>query len=345
MNPQKIHIDKKRILFHSVFWLSWIISFTIIQSIGSGAHQYFVWLMYYVITLPIFVTHTYLIAYWLLPETFFKGKIWLALAGISVLLVVFSVIELIVSNELVFGVFDKSKMFEKGYLSLPNIIISGIGNHYIILVFLAIKVWQSWYYSKNQTAGLMQIKMETELEIYRYQLQPKLILAMVEELETISGKEPEKLPQLIVKMSGFLNHFLFEVKDELIPLSLEVNLISEFIDIHKFAIGNCCNFSLIVNGNLQAHVCPPLLLLPFINSALKVVYNCNNSFESTVIIKAEKKYLLFTFTFWSEEDFSLINNNDLEIIRKRLMFNFPSKHRIVESTDANFTEISVEIFN
>ncbi len=319
--------------------------FTLIQSIGSGVHQYFVWLMYYVITLPIFVTHTYLIAYWLLPQTFFKGKIGLALAGMLIFLLAFSVIELIVSNEFVFSVFDKSKMQNKGYLNLSNIIFSGIGNHYIILVFLAIKVWQSWYYSNNQTAGLMQIKMETELEIYRFQLQPKLILAMVEELETINKIEPGKLSQMIVKMSGFLNHFLFEVKDELIPLSLEVKLISEFIDIHKFALGERCEFSLIVNGNLQAHVCPPLLLLPFINSALKVVYNCNNSFESTVIIKAEKKYLLFTFTFWSEEDFSLINNTDLEIIKKRLIFNFPSKHRIIESTDANFAEISLEIFN
>ena len=344
MKTTKIHIDKNRILLHSAFWMSWILLFTFIQSFGGNTHQYCVWLMYYLITLPIFVVHTYLIAYWLLPKTFFKGKFLPAIAGIFLFLIIFSVLELVVSNEIVFSIFDKSKMFGKGYLNLSNIIISGIGNHYIILIFLAIKVWQSWYYSKNQTDGLLQIKMETELEIYRFQLQPKLILAMVEELETISGKEPEKLPQLIVKMSGFLNHFLFEVKDELIPLELETKLISEFIDIHKFAIGERCNFSFIVNGNLQAHVCPPLLLLPFINGALKVVYDCNNLFESTVIIKAEKKYLLFTFTFWSEHDFSLINMEDLEIIKKRLLFNFPAKHRIIENTDANFAEFSLEIF-
>lgn len=341
----KIHIDKKSILLHSVFWLGWIISFTIIQSLGSDIHQYFVWLMYYVITLPVFIAHTYIIAYWLLPETFFKGKILLAFAGVVVLLIVFSVIELVVSNEFVFKVFDKSKMFEPGYLNPANIIISGIGNHFIIFVFLAIKVGQSWYFSKNETADLMQIKMETELEIYKYQLQPKLILTMIEELETITRKEPEKLPQMIIQMSGFLNYFLFEVKDELIPLSLEVKLINEFLDFHKHAIGERLHSSFIVNGNLQAHVCPPLLLLPFINSAIKIVYKCNNSFESTVIIKAEKKYLLFTFTFWSEDDFKLVNNNDLETIKKRLLFNFPSKYRIVENTDANFAELSLEIFN
>lgn len=301
--------------------------------------------MYYIITLPVFAVHTYLVAYWLLPETFFKGKIWLAFAGVFILLIIFSVIELVVSNELVFRIFDKSKMFAPGYLNPANIIISGIGNHYIILVFLAIKVGQSWYMSQNQTAGLIQIKMETELEIYKFQLQPKLILSLVEELDLVSQNQPDKLPQMIINTSSFLNHFLFDVKDELIPLSLEAKLTGEFLDIHKHALGSRLNSSFIVNGNLQAHVCPPLLLLPFINSSIKIVYSCNNSFESTVIIKAEKKYLLLTFTFWSEDDFKLTDSETSEITRKRLMFSFPSKHRIIENVDANFAELSLEIFN
>ena len=330
---------------HSAFWLTWLVSFTIIQSIGEGGRVWFVWLMYYIITLPVFVVHTYILAYWLLPQTFFKGKLWLALFGSFVLLIIFSVIELVVSNELVFKVFDESKTFAQGYLNPTNIIISGIGNHYIILVFLAIKVGQSWYSSRNQTAGLMQIKMETELEIYRYQLQPKLILTLVEELEMTTEKQPDRLPEMIIKTSGFLNHFLFDVKDELIPLHLEVKLIGDFLDIHKHAIGSRLNSSFIVNGNLQSHVCPPLLLLPFINSAIKLVYGCNNSFESTVLIKAEKKYLLLTFTFWSENDFRLLHKGETEITKQRLMFSFPSKHRIIENVDDNFAELSLEIFN
>ena len=289
--------------------------------------------------------HTYLIAYWLLPKTFFKGKFLFSILGLLVLLVVFSVTELVVSNEFIFRIFDKSKMFDPGYLNPANIIISGIGNHFIILVFLAIKVGQSWYYSKNETADLMQVKMETELEIYKFQLQPKLILAMIEEMETITRNEKDKLPQMIIKMSGFLNYFLFEVKDELIPLSLEVRIIEEFLDFHIHALDKRFSSSYIVNGNLQAHVCPPLLILPFINSAIKIAYNCNNSFESTVIIKAEKKYMLFSFTFWSESDFTLVNNEDMTTIKKRLQFSFPSKYRIIENTDANFVELSLEIFN
>jgi hypothetical protein len=100
----------------------------------------------------------------------------------------------------------------------------------------------------------------------------------------------------------------------------------------------------MVSGNLKSYVIPPLLLLPFINSAIKLVYECNKTFESTVLIKAEKKYLLFSFSFWSESDFNLNDHENDVMTRKRLKYSFPGKHRLIENIDANFREYSLEIF-
>lgn len=345
MKDLKFNINKTDLLLHSAFWLAWIVVFTLIQSIGGAPSVYLTWLMYYIITLPVFVIHTYLIAYWLLPVTFFKGKYPLAGLGLFILLVIFSAIELVVSNELVFKNFSKEMMFAPGYLNPVNIIVSGIGNHYIILVFLAIKAGLSWYNSKTETAGLLQTKTETELEIYRYQLQPKLILTLMEELEIVEAKSPEKMAEMIIKISGFLNGFLFEVKDELIPLTLEARLTKEFLSIHQHALGRRLKNNVAVSGNIQAHVCPPLLLVPFISNVLKMVYKCNISFESTVLIKAEKKYVLLTFSFWSENDFRLPETEVEQIIKKRLMFSYPGKHRIIDNVEENFAELSIEIFD
>ncbi len=340
----KINIDKNRIILHTIFWFVWVVSFTIIQSVGNNINEWFMWLMYYVITLPIFIIHTYLIAYWLLPKLFFTRRYWLFIAGIFLLLILFSVIELIISNELVFKVFGSNSAFPPGYLNLKNIIISGIGNHYIILVFFAIKAGRSWYSVQNKKDELLQTKMETDLEIYHYQLQPKLVLTLIEELEILSDKSPEKAPDMIVKTSNFLNHFLFEGKEDLLPLTTEVKLIEEFLSIHEYALEGRLTSNFVVNGMLQSFVVPPLLLIPYINCAIKLAYQCNNSFESTVIIKAEKKYLLFTFTFWSEKEFQLFDNENIEVTKKRLKHNYPGKHRLIENIDDNFREVSLEIF-
>ena len=344
MNLHKINIDKKTAFLHTVFWLSWIVSFTIIQSLGNGGNQWLVWFAYYIITLPIFVAHTYIIAYILLPFTFFKGRyLWFAF-GFIILLILFSIIELIVSNEFVFKLLDASKVFESGYLDFKNIIISGIGNLYIVFVFLAIKAGRWWYLSENKKEELLQTKMETDLEIYRYQLQPNLIYTLISELEQLSEKDPTKAPEMIVRISYFLNRFLYEGKEEMLPLELEAKLIEEFLEIHKKALEGRLNSNFIVNGILKSFVVPPLLLIPFINSAIKLAYECNNSFDSTVIIKAEKKYVLFSFTFWSDKEFRLSDQENIEITKKRLRYSYPGKHRLIENIDENFREISLEIF-
>jgi two-component system, LytTR family, sensor kinase len=339
------HIDKTEIALHTLFWTTWVISFTLVQSLGNGIEQYFVWFMYYLITLPIFVVHTYLIAYWLVPEAFFKRRYGLFILGIAVFLVVFSVIELVVSNKLVFKIFDPSKVFLPGYLNLKNIVISGIGNHYIILVFLAIKAGRTWYSAKSIKDELVRSNQETELEIYRYQLQPRLVLSLMEELEQITETEAEKSPEMIIKISNFLNRFLYEGSEDLIPLTLEVQLVEDFLEIHKHAVGERFASNFIVNGKLGTYVVPPLLLLPLLNDAIKIVYECNDSFESTVIIKGEKKYLLFSFSFWSEKEFRITANENIEITRKRLNYSFPGRFRLIENVDDNFREFSIEIFS
>lgn len=339
-----LHIAKQRYLLHVIFWLAWVVSFTFIQTLNEGVDSLMVWLMYYLITLPVFIVHTYLITYWLLPKTFFNGRyLWFAV-GILVLLVTFSVIELLVSNYLVYLFFDQSRMFKPGFLNIKNIIISGVGNHYIILVFLAIKAGSSWYRTEYQKEELLRSNLETELEIFQYQLQPKIVLALMNELEVFTTKGTEHAPEMIINISNFLNHFLYEGREELISLEQDVQLLEEFMAIHNHALGKRLTSNFIVNGNLKSYVVPPLLLLPFINSAIKIAYECNENYESTVIIKAERKYLLFSFTFWSENNFTIVNDEDNKITYQRLHYNFPGKHRMVENVDDNFREFSIEIY-
>lgn len=335
----------KRVLLHAVFWLTWVISFTIVQSLGYGIHQYFVWLVYYVVTLPVFMVHTYLIAYVLLPLVRDRGNYFLFFLGIVIFLPVFSVIELVVSNELVFKSFDIDKSFSPGYLNLKNILVSGVGNHYIILVFFAIKAGRSWYSSQNRKDELLQLKMETELEIYHYQLQPRVVLTLMEELEEVTKHDDKKSPEMIEKISGFLSYFLFEGGEELIPLQQEVRMIGEFLEIHKYALGDRLKSNFIADGNLNPFVVPPFLLLPFLNDAIKLVYECNEPFESAVLIKGGKKKLLYSFTFWSRKEFGLKDDENMETTKKRLNYTFPGKFRLVETIDENFREISLEIFH
>jgi LytS/YehU family sensor histidine kinase len=171
-----------------------------------------------------------------------------------------------------------------------------------------------------------------------------MVLSLMEELEITAEKEPARSPEMIIQISNFLNDFLPTGKEELIPLKSEIKLLEDFLVIHKQVLGTRLSSNFIVNGNLNPYVIPPLLLLPFINSAIKVAYKCNDSYESNVIIKAERNYLLLSFTFWSEQPFKINDKSNSKITRERLNYTFPGKYRLLENVDDNFKEISIEIF-
>ena len=45
-----------------------------------------------------------------------------------------------------------------------------------------------------------------------------------------------------------------------------------------------------------------------------------------------------------KKNFVLTNNEYFEITKKRLNYNYPGKHRLIENIDENFREVSLEIF-
>jgi len=343
MKGEKLH-NRIRIFSHLIFWGAWVFSFSLLQSIGSDSGGFSSWLMYYLITLPIFIAHTYLIAYWLIPSYFYKNKFAIFGIWICILLIVFSVTELVVSNEIVTRYFFTGSQPGSGYLRINNILISGLGNHYIILVFFAIKTVKVWVRAKNQKDELAQQNLETENEIFKYRLQPRLILFLIGQLENTNNTQPSQTSAMIEKIADYIHHLFSGANSELIPLNKEARLISRFLEIEEMAIGSRLKTSFDLAGNPAIKLIPPLLVFPFLSSYFKTVENYPYDFECSVLIKVEKKYLLFSLTLWSEENFRVNDDGNTLSAKKRLEYNFSGKYRIIENIETNFKEISIEIF-
>ena len=74
-------LEQNRTLRHILFWVCWVVGFTFIKSFGRPFEIYLGWFSYYLLTLPIFVSHTYLVAYVLIPG-FFNKKYYLIFTGL-----------------------------------------------------------------------------------------------------------------------------------------------------------------------------------------------------------------------------------------------------------------------
>jgi|GEM_PF-791649 len=342
MIPAGVYTGKHNPKLHALFWLMWVISFTLLKSMGLGSNSVLYWLMYYLITLPVFIIHTYLIAYWLVPLTFMKNRLFLFSLMLFVFLVVFSVVELVISAGIVDRMFYPEKLPAPGYLGFKNIIISGIGNHYVILVFMAVKAGRAWYHAQNIEKAEQLVNLDTGFEIYLYQLQPRMMHHLMKLLGKVIKNDPHKAPDMIIRISGFLNRFLKQAAKEQTTLAEEMDLAGEYLRFYESLSGSQFEIKCNMQGSLSSVMVPAFLFLPIFDAAV----NSMNENRGTCSVDTETSDHGFRLKIrigkLQLKDHS--GHDDVDMLRKRLQRSFDGNFHMADETRDGYRKIELEVF-
>jgi len=218
---QKIAFNN-RCFRHSLFWTSWVIGFTFIKSYGAGSNVFMGWLAYYMITLPIFILHTYLIIYWAAKRFLSGFSIHVFIVIFFILMVLFSFLELIITSTILSGYFPSLFLDEPTYLNPGEVVISGIGNLYIILVFSASKTIRSWHLKEKEKQDIIQRKLLIERADANSGIHPRMLIFSITTIESLLSEGSQIASSVIIHLSGLLNslmttggRFVVPVEDEL----------------------------------------------------------------------------------------------------------------------------------
>ncbi len=345
MTESRVNIDGKRVAKHVIFWLGWIGGFTFIQSFGFGISDYLAWLGYYTMTLPLFMVQTYAITYWLVPNFFFKHKYVLFSFWVLVLLVVTSVSELLLSNELIWKILKPENIYKGNYLEFKNVLINGIGNQYVVLAFLSVKVVQFWNSKIGERAALTNEKLANEIELLQYQSYPTFVLNLMERLENLAVGKSTKTSEMIIRLSNLMSSMTLSRNSDKILLQKEIELIRSYIDIHRMNFPEHYDVSFMVTGELKGIQIPPFLFFRVVEEGFIVLNDFTQKTDFTILIKSELHYLLFSMTLWNDELLSKdFNPEILENCIKFLRYFYPENHKIRSNFEVNFVEVTIEIY-
>lgn len=327
-----------------MFWLTWVAGFTIIQSFGYPGDFYRSWTIYYLGTLPLFVAHTYLIAYWLIPRYFFQQRFGMFAALVFAFLVIASVLELLLSNELIWKLTRPEFVQAGNYFSLSNILINGIGNEYIVVVFLSIKVVKYWNSKKGEEAELQNRKLAGEIEWLKLKSYPRFFLNVIQRLENLATQSPDQTPEMIVRISAMLSH-IPSVPQNRILLHTEVEIIKRYLEIQRLSFWENRRINLISTGNLKRHPIPAFLFFQIVDEGFCIVENFQHPTDFNITVRAEERYVLFSMNIWTQDAF--IRKYDQSIVensRKYLSYFYPDNYRLISNFEVNFVELTIEIY-
>jgi len=334
-----------RVAKHVVFWLIWISGFTFIQSFGFGLSDYLAWLFYYLVTLPVFLIHTYCIAYWLIPKYFFNHRfVWFSV-WILIFLILSSVIELLISNELVWPLMKLENIQEGNYLLLNNVLINGIGNEYIVIVFLSVKVIRFWNSKMSERAILTNNKLQTEIELLQYQSYPRFVLNEMDRLENLARAKSPKTSEMIITLSNLMTNMITGRKLDKIPIQKELELIKSYLEIQRIGLPEKQQTELFVNGNLNGITVPPFLFFQLVEEGFLVLGEFSEKTEFTLHVKAESNYLMFSMTIWTADSLLRpLNASVLGNCRKILDYFYSGNHKLMSDFEVNFVQVTIEIY-
>jgi len=260
-----IQLLEIRVYRHVLFWSCWVLGFTFIKSFGQSTDTYAGWLAYYLLTLPLFVTHTYLVTYLLVPYLLNKRFFLLFIVGFILFFYGYSVLELLISNEFIYRWAPTGTEIVEGYLNPRNVIRSGLGNLYIVLVFLAARTVRNWFMADHRQKELQQAELQMQMNDAVTRVQPPMLMYAIDHIEEMVDLNSPDVTRAIALTSELLSDVMIYHGKEKHLFSEEMELVRKLVNLVSLFRGSKPDIEFLISGDPATIELPSMILFSLVD--------------------------------------------------------------------------------
>lgn len=166
----------------------------------------------------------------------------------------------------------------KGRLTSPGSVHEYfVAIHMIVLMVLSstsIKLFQRWAIDSNRISELETNSLQLELRELRNQVHPHFLFNMLNNVNVLVRKDPDKAVEVIHKLSDFLRYQLYENNAQSVLLVPEIQFLNDFMELEKTRRDDF-SFTLRIDNKctnpdrLYSLELPPNLFISFVENAIK----------------------------------------------------------------------------
>jgi len=173
--------------------------------------------------------------------------------------------------------------------------------HKIFLMVFAttsIKLFQRWAKGNHRINELEKSSLQSELRELKNQINPHFLFNMLNNVNVLVKKDPEKARQVILKLSDFLRHQLYGNNQQEVLLSAEIVFLGDFMALEKIRRDEF-SYSIITNNKsdvpdrMATLMLPPNLFIPFVENAVKHSFDPDHASEANVVFTIYQDQLIF----------------------------------------------------
>ena len=207
---------------------------------------------------------------------------------------------------------------------------------YLVLTTL-IKLSKSWYILQQ----VEKEKLSIELNSLKAQVNPHFLFNSLNSIYSQALTKSDQTAETVLELSNLLRYMLYEVGDDLVPVSKELEMLENYIELQKLRVENSTHVSFEVKGDVGNAKIAPLLVFPLVE----------NAFKHGLKGDSEDAFVKITMTIQDQITFEVSNNRGhvddmeqgkyggigLENVKRRLELIYPNRYQFkIDQTDNEF---------
>ncbi|MBW8682865.1 sensor histidine kinase [Chitinophaga rhizophila] len=232
--------------------------------------------------------------YYLIPAFFYKKRQTLYFLLLS-LLIVAGIILFRFGHDLLIEPHRISPAADGARSLIAHLIMGLLFFLPLLLTTTGFKLFQQWIEDTNKMKELETKYLESELRELRNQINPHFLFNMLNNVNVMIMKDPDKASQLVVKLSDLLRYHLNERSHHHAFLSAEIKFITDFIELEKVRRDNF-RFTINIDLDPKGLKVPAKIFVNFVENAVKHSADSRSPSEINIRFSMNGRMLLFECT-------------------------------------------------
>ena len=174
---------------------------------------------------------------------------------------------------------------------------------------------------------------QAQLDYLKAQINPHFLFNTLHNIYAAARLQHPRTADIVLRLSDLLRYVTYDAQATQVPLEKEVAQMNACLELYQMKSTAVLPIYFITEGDLATRSIEPLLLLPFVENALKHGdLELNNAAFLRITLHNEPGRLVFTVeNSFNPDDRQKDSKNGgvgLENVRQRLELNYPQRHRL-----------------
>ena len=191
-----------------------------------------------------------------------------------------------------------------------------------------------------------RLQKEIELKYLKEQVNPHFLFNSLNSIYSLSRQQSPETPDLVMQLSELMRYQLESSKKDAVLLKEEIEFIENYLLLEEKRLSNRCKVEFVINGDLKGFNIAPMLLIPFVENAIKHGAQSTNeqsTIDISVVIANSNLNLLIDNSKPKNVTVSNGTGLGLKNVRRRLKLLYPNSHKLLAEDKITSFKVDLSI--